>query len=355
MIGKGAENISKIYLGSNAVSKIYLGNELVFGGQPSIPNYLRFVALEASTIGLTSKQATFPNLEYSLDGSTWTTWDGTSVALNSGATMYVKGNNPNGLCGAMSRTNTFTMSGSIEAHGNIMSLLYGDNFDGQLVLPSNYCFARLFENCSALLTPPELPATTLTSACYTYLFRHCTSLRSAPILPALTMTLQCYGNMFSYCSSLTTPPELPATTLAQSCYIGMFNYTGITSTPELPVKTLAKQCYGGMFAHCESLTSVELPATTLLQNCYIQLLDGCTSLNYIKALFTTTPSATYTKYWARNLADTGIFVKHIDATWDVSGDNGVPSGWTVIYYNPDTDKYYLSDKTTECDDHGNVV
>lgn len=34
MIGKGAENISKIYLGSNAVSKIYLGEELVFGGGP---------------------------------------------------------------------------------------------------------------------------------------------------------------------------------------------------------------------------------------------------------------------------------------------------------------------------------
>lgn len=354
MIGKGAENISKIYLGSNAVSKIYLGNELVFGGQPSIPNYLRFVALEASTIGLTSKQATFPNLEYSLDGSTWTTWDGTSVALNSGATMYVKGNNPNGLCGAMSRTNTFTMSGSIEAHGNIMSLLYGDNFDGQLVLPSNYCFARLFENCSALLTPPELPATTLTSACYTYLFRHCTSLRSAPILPALTMTLQCYGNMFSHCSSLTTPPELPATTLAERCYAGMFTYTAITEMPKLDVTTLAQGCYGAIIGHCENITHVELPAMTLVNTCYTQLMDGCTNINYIKALFTTTPG-TQTRYWVRGVAASGIFVKHINATWDVSGNNGVPSGWTVIYYNPDTDKYYLSDKTTECDDHGNVV
>ena len=41
---------------------------------------------------------------------------------------------------------------------------------------------------------------------------------------------------------------------------------------------------------------------------------GCTSLNYIKAMFTTTPSTTYTQNWVQNVA---------------TGVHGVPSGWTV--------------------------
>jgi hypothetical protein len=56
---------------------------------------------------------------------------------------------------------------------------------------------------------------------------------------------------------------------------------------------------------------------------------GCTRLNYIKAMFTTTPSATYTSNWVLNVSSTGTFVKNSAATWNVSGVNGVPSGWTI--------------------------
>jgi hypothetical protein len=56
---------------------------------------------------------------------------------------------------------------------------------------------------------------------------------------------------------------------------------------------------------------------------------GCTSLNYIKALFTTTPSTTYTANWVYNVASSGTFIKSDSATWSVTGDNGVPTGWTI--------------------------
>jgi len=56
---------------------------------------------------------------------------------------------------------------------------------------------------------------------------------------------------------------------------------------------------------------------------------GCTKLNYIKAMFTTTPSDTYTSYWVRSVASSGTFVKNSAATWDVTGTSGIPSGWTV--------------------------
>ena len=56
---------------------------------------------------------------------------------------------------------------------------------------------------------------------------------------------------------------------------------------------------------------------------------GCTSLNYIKAMFTTTPSTTYTANWVNGVSATGTFVKNSAASWTTTGNNGIPNGWTV--------------------------
>jgi hypothetical protein len=79
-----------------------------------------------------------------------------------------------------------------------------------------------------------------------------------------------------------------------------------------------------------SISELILPATTLKNSCYQSLFYGCTNLNYVKAMFTTTPSSSYTSSWLYNVAASGTFVKNSQATWDVSGVHGVPSGWTVV-------------------------
>ena len=85
-----------------------------------------------------------------------------------------------------------------------------------------------------------------------------------------------------------------------------------------------------MFSGCTSLTTApELPATTLVSGCYEFMFDNCQNLNYIKAMFTTSPSNTYTTYWVRGVKSTGTFVKNSAATWNVVGYNAVPYGWTV--------------------------
>ena len=85
-----------------------------------------------------------------------------------------------------------------------------------------------------------------------------------------------------------------------------------------------------MFQGCTSLTTApELPATTLEKYCYHYMFYGCAKLNYIKAMFTTTPSANYTNRWVNGVASSGTFIKNAAASWDVSGVNGIPSGWTV--------------------------
>ena len=197
---------------------------------------------------------------------------------------------------------------------------------------ANYCYANMFQNCTSLTTAPELPATELGQYCYNYMFNGCSSLTSAPELPATTLLTYCYANMFQNCTSLTTAPTLPATTLAINCYQSMFQgCTSLTTAPELPATTLAINCYYSMFQGCTSLmTAPELPATTLVSRCYQQMFYDCASLNYIKALFTTTPSSSYTNNWVYDVAPTGTFVKADADTWDVTGTNGVPNGWTVF-------------------------
>ena len=193
-------------------------------------------------------------------------------------------------------------------------------------------YTRMFYGCTKLTTAPKLPIVdTLVGGCYSGMFNGCTSLTTAPELPATTLASSCYNSMFNGCTSLTTAPVLPATTLASNCYSSMFNgCTGLTTAPVLSATTLAYECYRSMFYGCTSLTTApELPATTLVNNCYSDMFRDCSNLNYIKAMFTTTPSTTYTKYWVSGVAASGTFVKNSAATWNVTGANGVPTRWTV--------------------------
>ena len=205
------------------------------------------------------------------------------------------------------------------------------------VLPATtlaeWCYGSMFYNCTNLTTAPQLPATTLVTNCYAGMFQKCTSLVSAPALPATTLATQCYNFMFEGCTSLTTAPTLPAGTLANNCYQGMFqNCTSLTTAPSvLPATTLANYCYSQMFLNCPSLTAApELPATTLADHCYYNMFNGCTSLNYIKCLATDISASSCTNVWVKNVSASGTFIKAAGMNDWTTGDNGIPSGWTVV-------------------------
>ena len=84
-----------------------------------------------------------------------------------------------------------------------------------------------------------------------------------------------------------------------------------------------------MFKGCTSLINAPvLPALTLNSGCYGSMFDGCSNLTYIKAMFTSMPSSD-TYNWVKGVSATGTFVKNSAATWDVTGNDGIPSGWTV--------------------------
>lgn len=213
--------------------------------------------------------------------------------------------------------------------GNIMSLLYGENFENETTLENNNIFDHLFAYSGVVdASKLILPATTLTKNCYSGMFVNCTSLTSAPALPATTLTKGCYSGMFQDCVSLTTAPELNATTLDEYCYDSMFyGCKSLTEAPQLPATTLANYCYNSMFANCTSLTSApQLPATTLAESCYISMFYNCTSLNEVTS-YAQSVNTTDLYNWLYNVAPTGTFYNLGGATYE-TGASGIPSGWT---------------------------
>ena len=79
-------------------------------------------------------------------------------------------------------------NGNIEISGNILSLVYGDDFESNTNTKlKDYAFYRLFTQCKALVSAEnlKLPSTILSGySDYAYMFSGCTNLTTAPkIIP----------------------------------------------------------------------------------------------------------------------------------------------------------------------------
>ena len=309
-----------------------------------VPPYLTIQSLEDNnTIGFKCNlNKVKRTISISTDnGVTWTgktsSTSGKILAtLNTGEKMLIKGNNSSYAMSGYTDGlyNYFTSTKQFVLEGNIMSLINSTNFENLNTLTSERTFNRLFYECSKLVSAENLslPAMTLTRDCYGNMFECCTSLTSAPVLPATTLADSCYANMFFDCTSLTTAPALPATTLARDCYGGMFdNCTSLTTAPALPATTLASGCYQNMFAVCTSLTTAPvLPATTLVDYCYSLMFDICTRLTSITCLATDISAYNCTNGWVHDVAASGTFTKNSSMSNWTTGEDGIPSGWTVI-------------------------
>ena len=225
-----------------------------------------------------TQNTTIQTLNYKLPNSdTWS--EGTSITVNVGGEIQLKGNyTPVSRYGI----GTFNISrGTFDVKGNIMSLLFNDDFEEEVDLSEEIApFFSLFKNCTTLVNANEL------------------------ILPATTLGTKCYESMFEGCEGLTTAPALPAT-------------------------ILAFYCYKSMFRNCVKLTtSPELPAAGLTFNCYQNMFEGCSELNHITMLASTLTSGSLDN-WVNGIASNGTFIKHPSMRSLPRGNNGVPKNWNI--------------------------
>ena len=305
--------------------------------------YVEDVSGSDNTLSITKTFFDAPDVEvfYSTDQQNWSSMGTTSdtaitATIPANGKLYLKAT-ADTWSDDGTDWNYINASGAHNVGGNIMSLLYGDNYTNQTTFPtgSAYNFYGLFSvmiGTSHLISAEDLilPATTLAESCYAYMFSECTSLTTAPAtLPATILAQSCYQGMFNECRALTTAPALPATTLNSSCYQYMFqNCTSLTTAPVLPATTLTNYCYSNMFRGCTSLTTAPvLPVTTLGNGCYQGMFNGCSSLNNVTTYADNISATNCTNNWLKNVSATGDFYNLGSATY-TSGANGIPSGWT---------------------------
>ena len=277
MIDIGNLELAGVYMGNTQLS-VYVGDVKIYPTSGPTPinystQYLTFEVLSAGTI---VSNGTKERAYSTDDGQTWTTINtATTLNVNAGDKVLFKAEFT-----ASTEYDFFQNSTAyLKVYGNVMSLMYGDNFVGQTVLRGS--LIGFLKNTNAV------DAENL-------------------ILPATAITYS-YKSMFEGCSSLKTPPELPATVLSTN------------------------QCYWNLFSGCTNLeTAPVLPATSLVYGCYQQMFLGCEKINYIKCLAEYNVTTANCENWVQYVqTNSGTFEKNSSVTNWERGNSGVPSNWTI--------------------------
>ena len=282
-----------------------------------LPYEERYFTTEVLTDGtLSFRNKTGITVEYRINGGEWTTYtttrNGVKINVASGDVVEWRGTNASYATSQKGAGNFCTFGGIDDAdflnsggtamfnvYGNIMSLVYGDNFIGQTALTGTFNFAGMFNRCYTVISAKNL------------------------VLPAMALTSSCYRAMFSHAHELTEMPDLPATTLADNCYSYAFEQTNITKTCVLPAEALPTSGYFAMFIMCSGLSE-------------------------ITCLATSTAATACTRNWVSGVAETGTFYKNpAMAGWGLNSVNGIPSGWTHSDYG-----FSVSDYLFELDADG---
>lgn len=232
-------SINSIYYNDHAIKKVYgCDGRLVWSGDTPTPphdyskDYLTFTAKEKISFAFHFAIVPTP-LWYSINGGSWVKLDNDNrfytPTVNAGDKIQWKGTLTPSLDTAsfygIGRfipydENNVEGLGKYTVEGNIMSLMYSDEFDGETSLSGKVeAFSRLFSGSTELEDAENLvlPATTLEILCYTTMFKNCSSMVTAPILPATTLAESCYQNMFVGCSSLSKIKCLATDISATSC------------------------------------------------------------------------------------------------------------------------------------------
>lgn len=268
----------------------------------------QYFTMEATELGtgviVTCQPST---LEISSDGVNWTRLQTGEFTIDKGGYMLIRGNN--GTSGFNCNLKVTKYGSGVKVYGNIMSLLYGDDFKGKTEM-AEHAFDSLFYDSDANYIVDArnliLPDTT-SRCCYQNMFRNCKTLVAAPELPALNLADSCYSGMFRDCKSLAKAPELPATETSFMCYSGMFrNCESLVKAPVLPALHLAYYCYSSMFRSCKNLSEVTMLATENVQSLTID-------------------------YWLEDTAKSGTVYKNPDLQTNLG--QYVPSGWEIKDYN----------------------
>ena len=331
MINYNNHNITGISYNNHSIKYVYgCGGKLVWSGDTPTPTTEGYLAIIPRGNGIMQITRTPNTFQYSFNsGATWNNaTSATTITMNDGVPLWFKGHFSGQFNG------TVTASTDFDIEGNIMSLIYGDDYESGTEIPS-YTFQYFFENTPVVnASGLIISAITARANSFEKTFYNCRKLVSVPKLNVTRVIGRTCYSMFGDCKSLTYVPSdmLPSTSLGGMCYDAMFQgCSSLTNAPDLPATTLAYGCYTSMFSYCTSLTKApELPAATLADKCYTGMFGSCTSLNEITCLATDVSASNCTEQWVDGVAANGTFTKASGFLGWSQGVDGIPNGWTVV-------------------------
>lgn len=349
------KNTAAIYNRGREVVKVYDHGKLAWQKQSSIPDYLCFTALESGTFTLSvpaAVTATYLSyIEWSKDGRTWNHTDNTSgevvtiqVDVASGDKVYWRGEGIKyGTYAQPSTTanSVFSSTADFDASGNIMSLLFGENFVGVTALSSSstFAFAGLFANNRKLKSIEELsmPATILANACYASTFNSCSYLTGMMReLPATALPQSCYYMMFRICSSITSTPSMTINEVGGG-YQMLYAFercTSLTDASNIIINAVGESSCASSFSGCSALTATPLlNVSRLAKGCFNITFQNCSSLSYVKCLATDISATNCLNNWLNGVSSTGTFIQAEGVTWP-RGASGIPTNWTIETQTP---------------------
>lgn len=243
------------------------------------------------------------------------------VALGVGESLYVKGfYNIKKATQQVAYAHQWQSSGKISISGeyknggdsilrkcfsNNKNIIDASGFVVNMPLKGADCYC-MFDNCSNLLHPCQLPQTTISSSSYAQMFCQCSALTEIPELPATTIEDSGYGQMFQSCTSLTGDIVLNATYIDTTAYEQMF--------------------YG-----CDKITSVKLYVETINRYALRSMFGRCTNLReiYCNSVFSVDG---YANGWVNGVSSTGTFYYNPKTDWALTierGNDTIPTNWSV--------------------------
>ena len=278
----GGKTPQSIEIGGKAVQSLAIGGEVVWSEAPEY-FYIKneYNVVNTITIEKHGAPSTGTTLEYSTDGSTWSTpvYDASGkfgIALqNQNDKVYFRSSD--GLSQSDTKYYRFTETEIASVGGDIRTLL--DYTDRTLSSASARCFFSMLSG-GKITDASNLDMSGIT-----------------------TLSTGCFRSMFGGNSLLTAAPQsLLATVGASSAYDNMFyNCTSITETPEIHTVPNGMDSFSFMFSGCSNLNKVYLYAAGW--------------------------DSSKADYWLDGVSATGDFYNLGGATIP-TGTNGIPSGWT---------------------------
>lgn len=196
---------------------------------------------------------------------------------------------------------------------------------------------QMFDGCTNLVNAPVLHQTTVNSYGYYYMFQNCKALVTAPTVVATSFPstggCECW-NMFYGCTSLTTANfTLLPTTVNIRTYMQMFHScSNLVAGPTInATSTTGINTMWAMFRGCSKLqySQITLSIGVLSNGCYNTMFYGCSKINNVKILATDVSGTNCLQLWLYGVATGGTLTATAGLNLP-SGDNGVPTSWTLI-------------------------